>query len=138
MRNSRAKQSTSLVAVMILLGACTSSKKTTSAGDTATKTSGPVVSLKLLQFAPSTLTVKAGTTVSWREDEQITHTVTSGKVIGVDPTTTLRADQKPDGRFDHTLSNTGDTFTYTFTTPGTYSYFCSIHKGMNGSVTVTP
>lgn len=100
--------------------------------------SGPTVSLKLLQFSPKTLSVKAGTTVTWSEDEPITHTVTSGKVTGVDPNTSLRSGQTPDGMFDHKFAKQGDTFSYKFNTPGTYSYFCSIHFGMNASITVTP
>jgi plastocyanin len=96
-----------------------------------------VVRLKLLQFDPSPLTVKAGTTVTWLEDEDITHTVTSGAVTGVDAASGLRSGQKPDGRFDHQLTHKGQTFTYRFTQPGTYSYFCSIHQGMNASVVVT-
>jgi plastocyanin len=101
------------------------------------RASGPTVSLKLLQFQPGQLTVKAGTTVTWVDDEPITHTVTSGAVTGIDPTSGLRSGETPDGRFDKRLSNKGSSFSYRFTEPGTYSYFCSIHQGMNASVVVT-
>ena len=51
-------------------------------------------------FNPSTTTVPVGTTVTWRNDEPITHTVTSGRYEGVDKTTGLRSEQYPDGAFN--------------------------------------
>ena len=98
---------------------------------------GPTVHLKLLAFTPSPVQVKAGTTVTWRNDEPITHTVTSGAVEGVDPTSGLRSGQKPDGQFDGRLGKSGATFRFRFDQAGTYSYFCSIHQGMNATVVVT-
>jgi len=122
----------------ISLGACSSSKAGTKTdAPTSSAPTGPTVSLKLLQFKPADLTIKVGTTVTWVDDEPITHTVTSGAVSGIDPTTGLRSSQTPDGKFDHRLTGKGSTFSYTFSTPGTYSYFCSIHDGMNAKVTVT-
>lgn len=96
------------------------------------------VGLSSLAFMPPTITVKAGSSVTWRSDEPITHTVTSGAYTGVDATTGLRSGQRPDGIFNARLEGQGDTFTFTFTKPGTYSYYCDIHYGMNGSVVVTP
>lgn len=90
-----------------------------------------------LAFDPVRLTVPAGTTVTWRSDEPITHTVTSGEPTGVDATTGLRAGEKPDGRFDGPLDTKGATYSFTFAAPGTYPYYCAIHKGMNASVVVT-
>ena len=121
------------VALVLLASACSGSGP----DEPSARASGPTVSLKLLQFQPDRLTVKAGTTVSWVDDEPITHTVTSGAVTGIDPTSGLRSGQTPDGRFDHQLDSKGSTFSYRFTEPGTYSYFCSIHQGMNASVVVT-
>jgi plastocyanin len=95
------------------------------------------VHLKLLAFTPATLRVKAGQSVTWRNDEDITPTVTSGRVTGIDPTSGLRAGQAADGRFDHRLTSKGSAFSYRFSSPGTYSYFCSIHQGMNATVVVT-
>ena len=93
--------------------------------------------LKSLMFMPTALHIRAGTTVTWRNAEPITHTVTSGRVSGVDSSTGLRSAQHPDGRFNATLKGSGDTFSYTFRTPGTYSYYCNIHFGMNAEVVVT-
>lgn len=119
-----------LVAAVVLAAACSQSHS-------ASLPKGPVVRLKLLAFSPNPLTVKAGTTVSWQNGEPITHTVTSGSVTGIDPVTGLRSGQHADGMFDHQLSGTGAVFSFRFDRPGTYSYFCSIHQGMNATVVVT-
>lgn len=95
------------------------------------------VRVKLLAFAPERLTVKAGTTVTWTDDEPVTHTVTSGTVAGVDATSGLRASESPDGTFDGRLAGAGATFAHRFADPGEFSYFCSIHKAMNATVVVT-
>ena len=55
--------------------------------------------------------------------------------------TGLRGTQTPDGRFDHALApkgQSGDTFSYTFTEPGEYLYYCQPHLTMNAKVTVEP
>ena len=95
------------------------------------------VAVARLAYGPGELTVPAGTTVTWTNDEPITHTVTSGTVTGVDKQTGLRAGEQPDGKFDGPLGAKGATFAFRFADPGTYSYYCAIHKGMNASVLVT-
>ena len=90
-----------------------------------------------LAFMPSKIRIKAGTRVTWRNDESITHTVTSGTFIGVDPVTGLRTGQLPDRRFNARLKGLGDTFSYTFKKPGKYRYYCDIHYGMNATIIVT-
>ena len=87
-------------------------------------------------FHPSTTTVKVGTTITWRNDEAITHTMTSGRFVGVDKTTGLRASQKADGTFNVELAGKGKTFSFTFTKAGIYTYYCDIHQGMNAKITV--
>lgn len=109
-------------------------------GKDAEQAKGPEareVSLLRLAFEPGDLSVPAGTRVTWRNDEVIGHTVTSGPVTGVDATTGLRSGQTPDGKFDSPLATKGATFSYTFDSPGTYSYYCAIHLGMNARVVVT-
>jgi plastocyanin len=69
-------------------------------------------------FAPQKLTVKAGTTVTWINEDDIPHTVVST------------------GHFRSKPLDTGDKFTFTFTTPGSFAYFCSLHPHMQASVTV--
>jgi len=71
-------------------------------------------------FMPTELTVKAGTTVEWVNRDDIPHVVVSD-------------DKKT---FKSKALDTDDKFSYTFTTPGTYSYFCSVHPKMTGRVVV--
>lgn len=94
-----------------------------------------------LKFMPKDLTVKVGTTVTWQNGEAIGHTVTSGAWGDVNESTGLRGTQTPDGRFDHALApkgQEGDTFSFTFTEPGVYQYYCKPHLTMNATVTVEP
>lgn len=71
-------------------------------------------------FSPTELTVAAGTTVEWINRDDIPHVVVSD-----DKTT-----------FKSKALDTDDKFSYTFTKPGTYSYFCSVHPKMIGKIVV--
>ena len=71
-------------------------------------------------FKPSTLTVKAGTTVTWTNRDGFAHTVDS-----------------EDDSFVSESLNQGDSFRHTFETTGTFPYICGIHNSMTGTVTVT-
>jgi plastocyanin len=88
----------------------------------AAAAAGTPVAIKNYAFAPAALTVAVGTKVTWTNDDTAPHTVTvqSGPVKFASPTL-----QK------------GDTYTYTFTTPGTYSYYCAVHPSMTAKVVVT-
>jgi plastocyanin len=79
------------------------------------------VNIKDSSFQPSTLTVPAGAIVEWHNQDGVQHTVTS--------------DIK--GLFDSGVLNPGKKFDFTFNTPGSYGYYCSIHPGMKGTITVT-
>jgi plastocyanin len=93
------------------------------------------VSTKLLSFMPAKLTVKAGTKVTWTDLDGIGHTVTTGTfTLGSEG---LRTEENPDGLIDMPLQK-GKNVSFTFTKPGKYVYYCSIHKGMNGEIDVTP
>jgi len=72
-------------------------------------------------FSTPALTVKAGTTVTWINHDDDAHTVTS----------TANAFRSPG-------LDTDETFSFTFTQPGTYEYFCTLHPLMTGKVVVTP
>jgi plastocyanin len=72
-------------------------------------------------YSPRELTVAAGTRVTWVNQDDVPHTVTS--------TTRPRA-------LDSGALDTDDRFTFVFTTPGTYEYFCAVHPHMTGKVIV--
>lgn len=99
------------------------SPTTASAGTAATPDAGAAVAVSINDFAfePSTLTVKAGTTVTWTNLDTEAHTVRTTK------STTVKSD----------VLATNATFSFTFANPGTYDYHCSIHPEMHGSVVVT-
>lgn len=108
----------------------------TAPSNAASMPAGPVINLSSLMFDPATITVPVGTTITWRSEESITHTVTSGRYEGVDETTGLRSSQDPDGTFNARLEGKGKTFSFTFTEPGSYTYYCDIHQGMNATIVV--
>ncbi len=70
-------------------------------------------------FAQPTLTVPAGTTVIWHNNDAAAHTVTT-----IDPL------------FGSELLSRDGTFSYTFEQPGEYDYYCTIHPYMRATVTV--
>ena len=72
-------------------------------------------------FGPTTLTVKRGTTVTWINKDGDAHTVTA---VGAKPL------------FGSNPLDTGESFSFTFSQPGTYAYFCKIHPTMKGVVVV--
>jgi plastocyanin len=83
---------------------------------------GNAVMIKGFAFAPAALTVKAGTTVTWTNQDSDAHTVTS---------------TGSGGPLNSKALATGDTFSYTFSKTGTYKYLCTIHPFMTATVTVT-
>jgi plastocyanin len=70
-------------------------------------------------FIPQRITVKAGTTVTWTNTDDIPHTVASSTKL-----------------FKSKALDTNDKFSFTFTTPGAYEYFCSLHPHMTGAIVV--
>lgn len=106
----------------------TNSNNTTSSNNQPQQSSGAQVSntnsvaISNMQFSPDNITVKKGTTVTWTNNDGIPHTVTESD------------DQS--GPSSPTLSS-GQTYSFTFNTAGTFKYHCTIHPGMTGTVTVT-
>ncbi len=81
---------------------------------------GDQVSIDNFAFAPATLTVKAGATVTWTNRDEEPHTVAAG-----------------DGSFRSPGMGTGATYSHTFGSAGKFDYVCSIHPMMHGTVVVT-
>lgn len=92
------------------------------------------VTIAQFRFQPADLAVAAGTTVVWTNDDAILHTVTSGTSVRKDDFGNY--DVRPDGRINGTLAEKGQTFSFTFATPGEYAYFCSRHNNMTARVVV--
>jgi plastocyanin len=77
------------------------------------------VKIDNFSFAPGTLTVAVGTTVTWTNRDDIPHTVVS-----------------TDGVFKSKVRDTDEKFSFTFSTAGTYPYYCSVHPKMTGKIVV--
>jgi plastocyanin len=117
-----------LTLAMLILAACQAAPSATQAADTAQPAApsggtGKAVEILIQSFAfnPATVTVAAGTEVKWTNEDAPGHTILS------DDGTTIKSP---------TL-NKGDSFSMVFNTPGTYSYYCSIHPSMKGTIVVT-
>ena len=82
-------------------------------------TTASAVSSRDDSFDPPTLTVQPGTTVKWTNNGKHPHTVTDRG-----------------GKFDSGDIAPGASYTVTFSTPGTYKYYCKHHKGMEGTIVV--
>jgi len=90
-------------------------------GGSSTGGSGPdAVTIQNFAFGPANLTVATGTTVTWTNADQSTHTVT--------------ADDKS---FDAGNVAPGHSFTFRFQHAGSYAYHCNIHQYMRAAITVT-
>ena len=83
---------------------------------------GPAtVTIDNFAFAPPTLTVTAGTTVTWKNEDDSPHRIGD-----------------KNGTFKSAALDTDDTFSHTFAAPGDYPYICTIHPYMVGKIVVKP
>lgn len=80
---------------------------------------GSEIEISNFSFAPSTVTVPIGTQVTWTNKDEIGHNVVS-----------------TDKSIKSKVLDTNEKFTFTFTKPGTYSYVCTLHPRMKGTVVV--
>jgi plastocyanin len=112
----------SLLFVMMLMAlsvtlmvACSKSKY-----DSGNNNNPNTIYMKGMVFSNTSLSIKTGTTVTWMNDDNTTHTVTAD-----------------DGSFDSGNLAAGSSFTHTFTSTGTFAYHCKIHSNMTGVIVVT-
>ncbi len=79
------------------------------------------LSMQNFAYQPANIQVRAGTTVTWTNQDNVPHSITF-----------------KNGMKDSGLLNQGQSFSYTFSAPGTYQYYCTVHPYMVATVTVTP
>jgi amicyanin len=96
------------------------SAATSSSAAPATPQAGNGVSINNFKFDPATITVPVGTTVTWTNQDEEPHTIAA-----------------KDGSFHSPGLDTHGSYSFTFSTPGTFDYICSIHPFMTGTVVVT-
>ena len=99
----------------------TSNTQTTSSSDATTKAPNSI-EIRDYAYSPNDLTIKKGTTITWTNQDSVKHDVMTD-VSGKGPSSELLAK--------------GESYSYTFDEVGTFSYHCSPHPYMKGSITVT-
>jgi len=80
---------------------------------------GAEIKIDNFSFGPATVTVPAGSVVTWTNHDDVPHVVAS-----------------EDKSFRSKALDTDDKFAFTFTKPGTYTYYCAIHPKMTAKVVV--
>jgi plastocyanin len=100
--------------LLLLLGSAVPGRMLAADADPAT-----IVMAKDFMFAPASLTVKSGSTVTWTNQDDEPHTVVSDA-----------------GLFRSAALDTNERFSFRFDKPGTYHYACSIHPRMVGTIVV--
>ena len=90
-------------------------------GATPAPSSNPTVTIKDDAYSPAQLTISAGQTVTFVNNDDDAHTVTSSA-----------------GDFDSKGMDTSGVWRHTFTKPGTYKYFCELHPFMKATIVVKP
>jgi len=76
-------------------------------------------------FDPEVVHIIPNSTVTWINNDNVTHTVSSGN-----------PEQGADGKFDSGLLKPGKEFSHTFKEVGTFNYYCQIHPAMTGTIIV--
>lgn len=83
------------------------------------KTAGMEVRVDNFTFVPTTLTIRVNSTVTWVNKDDVPHVIASDA-----------------GLFRSSALDTDDKYSHTFTKPGTYAYYCSLHPKMMGQIVV--
>ena len=110
--------SAAILAMAFALTAGTRPNPAASSGDKPA--SGAAVKIDNFSFGPAEITIPAGSTVTWTNNDDVPHVVTSD-------------DNK---MFKSRALDTADHFSFTFTKPGTYNYYCAIHPKMTAKIVV--
>ncbi len=98
----------------------TASTSTASTSTASTSTASQnSIAIQNYAFSPSALTIQKGANVTWKNDDSVQHNVVSDS-----------------SAFSSPLLNKGDTYTHQFNNTGTFSYICSIHPYMKGTIVV--
>lgn len=108
-----------LVMALVLIAAGTGYPSSAVASASSQGVTDTVVKIDNFSFSPATLTVPVGTTVRWTNADDIPHTIVSDDKI-----------------FKSKALDTDEQFSYTFTKPGTYGYFCGLHPKMTAKIVV--
>lgn len=107
-----------LLVSSLVFGGCSLYGGTQSPTNTGVVKTGPTaIIIQNFSFNPDTLTVKTGDTVTWTNSDPVNHQIKSDT-------------------FNSAQLSTNQTFSFTFTSAGTYNYSCAIHPSMAGKIIV--
>ncbi|MDT7537386.1 MAG: hypothetical protein QOI82_971 [Actinomycetota bacterium] len=135
MTSNRNLSATAVLSLLLMTAACGGSSASGSGPAPAAPKAGASVNTALLAFDPKEVHVKTGQTVTWVGGDNITHVLVEGTYdVGSD---SLRTRESDDKAFSLKLTKKGQQVSHTYDKAGTFTYFCTIHKGMNGSVVVS-
>ncbi|MDE1826514.1 MAG: cupredoxin domain-containing protein, partial [Thaumarchaeota archaeon] len=115
-----------LVAILAIAPSAFAQESGTTVNISAGAGSSPNCSQAKNCFDQDVINVATGTTVEWKNNDKVSHTVTSGSP----------SDNQTGTIFDSSLIASGKDFSFTFNNPGTYNYFCQVHPWMTGQVIV--
>ena len=109
------------VAVMVTAFACTNGTRPSPAMSSGGQlANGAIVKIDNFSFGSANITIPVGTTVTWTNNDDVPHVVTSDDNM----------------TFKSKALDTDDRFSFTFTKPGTYNYYCAIHPKMTAKIVV--
>ncbi len=109
------------ISILVLLTACTTSQSvSTDTGSSEATTESADIIIENFAFTPETIIIQSGDTITWRNDDSVSHTVTSDE----------------GSELDSGFLSSGDTYVHTFNTPGTYTYHCTPHPSMTATIIV--
>ncbi|MEX2293066.1 MAG: plastocyanin/azurin family copper-binding protein [Acidimicrobiales bacterium] len=117
--------------------ACGDTSSPNPGGPVASEPAGGAVVIDTFMFMPGTIKVAVGDSVTWTNQDDILHTVTSGDREYAPDNGGLVVATNKDGRFDERLNGRGATTTVAFPEAGSFHYFCDVHPGMEADVEVT-
>ena len=120
LRSIRHRVTTAALALVVLLGAAGCGSAAHFSSGTTARAPDEVL-IRGFAFVPRTITVKAGATVTWVNEDVAVHNIVADH--GTFPSSTDL--------------NQGQKYSHTFNTPGTYRYICGLHTFMTGTVVVT-
>jgi len=106
-------------ALAAALGAMTATLVAAAVMPVAAQNEPAAVAIDNFTFKPQRITVKAGTAVTWTNRDDIPHAIAATGNL-----------------FKSKVLDTDNSYSFTFTTPGSYDYFCSLHPHMTGTVVV--
>jgi len=118
-----------VLGIFIAVTGCTSSGSSSPApaATPAQVTGAATVTIQNFAFVPASVTVPRGTTVTWVNQDPVNHRVLNDAGGSIAEGALFSSGSLPQG----------GTYSFTFNTPGTYPYHCSIHPSMKGTVIVT-